>query len=323
MKKFLLLITLPVLLAVAGGAWFYSNMQAVSGDERVVDFVITRGSGASQIANKLEGAGLIKKAFAFKFYTQLTGSASKIQAGEYRLSPSYTLVEIVDQLLRGPVEIWVTIPEGLRREEIASRFTVAFERDTSFTDEFLNLSQGYEGKLFPDTYLFPKDASASSVVNKLVRTFESKTYGLTNTSGLSFDQAVILASILERETVTNAERPIVAGILIKRLNAGWPLQVDASVQYAVANAKCQGATECSSWWTPPTRDDLTINSPYNSYKFPGLPPAPIASPGLSSLSASLNPKESDYWYYIHDNDGIIRYARTLEEHNANIGRYLR
>jgi UPF0755 protein len=123
-----------------------------------------------------------------------------------------------------------------------------------------------------------------------------------------------MASIIERETKTNEERPVVAGILWKRLENDWPLQVDATLQYAIANSE--------TWWPILTKEDLEINSSYNSYKFTVLPPTPIASPGLSSIKASANPQDSDYWFYIHDPEAQIHYAETIEEHNNNIRKYL-
>jgi len=136
-------------------------------------------------------------------------------------------------------------------------------------------------------------------------------------NGLSLEEVVILASLLERETITDEERPIVAGILLNRLNADWPLQVDASVQYALGDSK--------EWWPRPlTRDQIeNTTSRYNTYKYSGLPVGPISNPGISSLKAVANPEDTDYWYYIHDDDGKIHYAKTLEQHNANIAKYLK
>lgn len=315
MKK-LLLLPLLLLLAIGSGViWLYFNTQPVSSNKEFKNFLIPKGSSASSVGNKLQSAGLVKSGLAFRIYLQFTGQAKKIQTGEFRLSPSFNLFQVVDQLSRGPIEIWVTVPEGLRREEIAARFASNLDRDQTFINEFLNSSKGKEGYLFPDTYLFPKDASASAVVAKMVKTFDAKTADLTQTgSSLSSKDLVTLASLIERETKGDAERPVVAGIILNRLNAGWPLQIDASVQYVAGNA--------SNWWPILTKADLQINSPYNSYKFTGLPPAPIASPGITSIKAAYNPEANDYWYYIHDNSGVIHYAKTLEEHNANIRKYL-
>ncbi len=321
MKKLLLVPLFLVFLAAGSIFWFYQNTKPVSGDKTFSDFLIVKGSSASQIGNKMADAGLIRSPMAFKLYIRLSGKAAKIQAGEYRLSSSFTLFQTVDQLLKGPVEIWVTIPEGLRREEIALKFASSLKKDQTFVDAFLLASKGKEGMLFPDTYLFPKEATGGAVVKKMIQTFDGKTASLESAGSLTSNEILTLASLLERETKTAAERPIVAGILIKRANAGWPLQVDASVQYAVATARCGSNADCE-WWKPLTKEDIAINSPFNTYKFPGFPPAPIANPGISSITSAYKPEKSDFWYYIHDDKGIIHYARTLEEHNANIRQYL-
>ena len=314
MKKFLLLPLVLIMLTVGGIYWFYKNAGPVSSTEEYDYFVIEKGSSASQIAEKLETAGLIKNAFAFKIYLQLSGRAERMQSGEFRLTPSYSLFQIVESLMKGPVELWVTIPEGLRREEVALKFVDALDKDDSFVDEFMAASKDKEGYLFPETYLFPRDVTADAVVKKMTQTFTSKTQNLKNNSGLSFEKAIILASLLERETKTDAERPMVAGILLNRLNEGWPLQVDATVQYVVGTSK--------EWWPILTLENLSVKSAYNTYKNQGLPPAPIANPGLSSIRGVLNPTANDYWYYIHDGSGKIHYATTLSEHNANIAKYL-
>lgn len=310
MKRLLLLLFALFLSLVAVLVWFYINIQPVSTDKNFSNFLITKGQSASSVANKLQSSGFIKNALVFKIYLKITGQVNKIQPGEFRLSPSFSLFQVIDTLSKGPIEIWVTIPEGLRREEIAARFATNLDKDQSFVDEFLFVSKGEEGYLFPDTYLFPKDSSASAIVKKMIGTFENKTASLN----LTKDQ-VILASILERETKTDEERPIVAGILMNRLDIGMALQVDASVQYAIGISK--------NWWPILSREDLKINSKYNTYKFPGLPPSAIASPGISSLTAAASPIDNDYFYYIHDSEAQIHYAKTLEEHNTNVAKYLR
>lgn len=323
MKK-LLLLPLILILGLTGIiVWIYINFQPVSKNTDFKNFVIAKGSPASTVGTDLQDAGLIKSSIAFKIYAKLSGTSGKIVPGEFRLTPSYNLFQVIETLLNGPTEIWVTIPEGLRREEIAVKFSSGLDRDPSFIAEFLNSSAKYEGTLFPDTYLFPKDASASAIVNRMTRTFAAKTNSLGASIGLTYNQRIILASILERETKTDTERPVVAGILINRLNMEMPLQVDATVQYALANLRCKNQVETCDWWPTVYTGDLTINSPYNTYKFAGLPPGPISNPGLASLKAAFNPAPSDYLYYIHDDSGQIHYAKNLEEQNANIQKYLR
>lgn len=331
MKKFwpfALGILVIVVAALMGSYWWTKNSRPVSSSQTSQSFVIPKGSSATQIGAKLEDQGLIRNKLAFKFYAQLTGKSKKIQSGEYKLSPSYTLQKIVTQLTSGPLELWVTVPEGLRREEIVERFIKGLEKDgtdaSTFRTEFMKESQGEEGYLFPDTYLFPRDATAAQVVAKMTSTFDTKIADYQDkisSSDLNLKQIVILASIVERESKANSERPEVAGVLLNRLNIGMGLQADATVQYAVASRDCKVGNDCT-WWPTVTRADLEIASPYNTYKYRGLPPAPIANPGLSSLRAAIMPSQNDYLYYLHDADGNIHFAKTLDEHNANVRKYL-
>ena len=319
------IILITGLFIIVSSMFFWNNSStAPSNDETVQDFLITKGSSAEKIANDLKDQGLIKNPLAFKFYVQLTGKAKKIPPGEFRIASNLNLEDVIDVLLKGPVEIWVTIPEGLRREEIVERFVenlnlVGIEA-SEFRSNFLIQTQGLEGFLYPDTYLFPLDVSAEKVVMKLQSTFDLKfdsemKNDLVKT-GLNLNEAVTLASIIERETLTADERPIVAGIYFNRLNNDWPLQADATVQYAL------GAS--SNWWPKNlTRVDLEINSPYNTYKYMGLPDAPIANPGIVSLKSVVYSEDTDYMYYIHDPEGQIHYAETLSQHNANVARYLK
>jgi UPF0755 protein len=289
---------------------------------------VVRGRSASQIGEALSEEGLIKNPLAFKIYVQVFGKAAKIQAGQFRISSSYSLVKVVDTLTKPPAELWVTIPEGLRREEVVERFIKGLEVKEAdapaFRQEFLALSQGQEGYLFPDTYLFPRDATVISILKRMRSTFDLKAKELEEeltSSSLSLDEIVTLASIIERETKTDEERPVVAGILLNRLEIDMGLQADATVQYAVASVNCRTKVECN-WWPVLTRDDLDINSPFNTYRFEGLPPSAIANPGFSSLRAAVNPEESDYLYYLHDDKGGIHYAETLAEHNENVRRFI-
>jgi UPF0755 protein len=327
MKKFLILILFVILIGALGlfGAysWWDQNSSEATPDPSTKRFVITRGQSAEQIGRKLESEGLIKSALAFKIYVQVYGKSQVILPGEYEIAGNLTLSEVVEKLTGGPDELWVTIPEGLRREEYPDRFIRALgltgvEADR-FRAQFLSASASSEGLLFPDTYLFPKDVSGEKAVSVLITTFERRTSAL-KIAGNSRDAVVIKASLIEREAKSNEERPVVAGILENRLRIGMPLQIDATAQYAVASVRCQGKADCK-WWEPPTREDLKIVSSYNTYVNSGLPTGPIANPGLESIKAVLNPTDTNYLYYIHS-EGQIYYGRTLDEHNENIRRYL-
>ena len=332
MKKLVVLFTFLLLAGVASFfaySWWQENSVAPSNNETKVRFVIVKGQTAENVSNRLFDEGLIKNAFAFKFYTQLTGTAKKIQAGEYSLSANLDLVEIVDLFLQGPIELWVTIPEGLRREQIAERFVKGLEMSTaeavSFREDFLDASANMEGYLFPDTYLFPRDASAQQIVDRMKYIFDTQIdeedEKAIAASKYSLDEIVTLASIVEREAITKSERPLVAGVLYKRLENDWPIQADATLQYITANLRCKGISDCD-WWEVPLASDKEINSTYNTYKYTGLPPGPIANPGASSLKAAIHPEESEYWYYLHDPDGQIHFAKDLAGHNRNIRKYL-
>lgn len=302
--KFKYLIFFLVLISVGSVFYVKQMFLPVSVDETQIDFLITKGSPVSLIGNNLYKAGFIKNPIVFKFYVQLTNSQNKIQAGEFSLSKNLSLDQILEELKKGPKEIWVTIQEGLRREEIALKFATTLSKDEEFTKEFLSLTKDKEGYLFPDTYLFPKSISASAIVAKMLSTFDKKVGDVTYSE-------LIMASLIERETLGNSEKPIVAGILYKRIDNDWPLQVDATLQYIKGD------------WKPVFSIDKELKSPFNTYKNLGLPPVPIANPGLTSINAAKNPESSDYWYYIHDTKGVIHYARNIDEHNNNVQRYLR
>mgnify|MGYP001605271404 CR=1 FL=1 len=336
MKRILLLFPLVLIIAVVGGIWWKS----VSGplnpkDTAPQDFLVSRGQSLTRVAQNLEKQKLVKSATAFRFYTQLSGQAGKIQPGEYSISPSFSMDKIMMTLISGPKELWVTYPEGLRLEEMAAKtiktLGMTGEKAQTFWTEFMGAAYGKEGYLFPETYLFPKDVKGTTVANKLLNTFETKVTkemrADSEKSALTFVQLITLASIVERETLTDKERPIVAGILMKRLDAGWPLQADATLQYATGTNRCgkdltKPVLDCD-WWVIPEVEDRQVKSSYNSYTNKTLPPGPNANPSLSSIRAVIYPEDSDYWFYIHDTDGKIRYAKDADEHANNVNKYLR
>lgn len=315
-KKIIYLLFTIIILFIVGIIFVKQMFLPVSIDKTPMNFLITKGSSVSLIGNNLHRQGFIRNPIVFKFYVQLTNSQNKIQAGEFSLSKNLTLVEILETLKKGPVEIWITIPEGLRREEISQKFASALGKNSDFIKEFNTLTIGKEGYLFPDTYLFSKSASSSAIVAKMLSTFDKKV------SDVTLEQ-LIMASLIERETLGDDEKPIVAGILYKRIDAGWPLQVDATVQYAKANIECKSKINDCKYWGEVFNLDKEIKSSFNTYKNLGLPPLPIANPGLSSINASINPEKSDFWYYIHDDEGKIHFAKNIDEHNGNINKYLR
>lgn len=286
-------------------------------DSAPVAFGVQNGEGVKSIVARLTADRLIRSPTGFYILIKYLGIEKKIQAGDYRLNRSMNAEEIARELTHGILDIWVTTLEGWRVEEIATK--LAKELDLP-EQEFLKYAD--EGYMFPDTYLIERNASASSVAEVLRKTFDQKITSAMRSdalkTGLSFKEVLTLASIVEREGRTDSDRPVIAGILLKRLRNDWPLQADATLQYALGYQAVD-----KTWWKKElTDDDKKIPSPYNTYLHTDLPPAPIANPGLASIQAVIYPKESDYWYYIHDSKGSAHYAKTIEEHNDNVRKYL-
>jgi UPF0755 protein len=305
-------------LIVAGQLWFKEATSPASSDSKEQKiFVIKKGEGIRQIAERLKAEGLIRSPLAFYLVIRKGNLAKDIQAGDFKLSPSMSADEMALELTHGTIDIWITIPEGWRNGQIA--MLLASELGIG-EEEFLSLAR--EGYMFPDTYLAPKEASASAIVDILKRTFNQKVRedlkSEIDRSNLSLDKIVILASIVEREAKDDKDRPLIAGVLKNRLDIGMPLQADATLQYIKGYDERTG-----NWWTPVVSQDKEIDSRFNTYKYNGLPPAPISNPGLASIKAAANPSKTDYIYYLSEDNGTTHYAKTLQEHNANIRKYLR
>lgn len=280
-------------------------------------FVIGRGQSLSTIAKNLANEGLIRNKIVFYLIVKRLGIERKIQAGDFRLSPSMDTYQIAKTLTHGTLDVWITFIEGMRKEEMAQVISASLNIPET---EFLKYAK--EGYLFPDTYLIPKEATAGAVINILESNFNKKfdrqLQEKAAAKNLSAGETIILASLVEREARLNEDRPLVASVLLNRLKIGMKLDVDASVQYALGYQP-----EEKSWWKKNlTKEDLEIDSPYNTYKNLGLPPTPIANPGLAAIKAVVEAPVTDYLYYLSDKKGKMHYAKTLEEHNENVRRYL-
>lgn len=314
----LLFVTVLVIFFGAKFLWNNLNSPVDSKDQEVRAFVIAKGEGTSSIADRLKKEGFIKSKNVFKLKIYLSGN-SKIEAGDFKLSPSMNTAEIIEALSRASVDKWVTLIEGLRVEEMAEKLSKELGVKS---DEFIEVAKTHEGYLFPDTYLFNPESSPEDIAAKMEENFNLKlTSDLKqkfSQKSLSLEEAVILASIVEREARSDKVRTEIAGILLKRLNSDIGLNADATLQYALGYQPGE-----KSWWKRNLESqDKLIDSPYNTYKYRGLPPGPISNPGLSSLEAvgNANPN-TPYLYYYHDSEGNSHYARTLEQHNENIATY--
>src|SRR3989338_4664515 len=315
MKK---IISIIIILIVGIGAfllYFKEGTLPVNASQKESEiFFIQKGESVAHIAKRLENEGLIRNRVVFYLVVRQLGISSQIQAGDFRLSPSMDAYVVARSLTKGTLDVWVTIIEGLRSEEVAHLFS----RELNIPEvEFLKVAQ--EGYLFPDTYLIPKDATAGGVISILSVNFNRKfsdTYRKKATEkGLTDEEVVTIASLVEREARHDEDRKEIASIILKRYRNDWPLQIDATIQYALGYQPIE-----KTWWkTSLTADDVAIDSPYNSYKNPGLPPTPISNPGRASLDAVVSADiNTPYWYYLSDKTGKMHYAKTIEEHNENV-----
>ena len=289
---------------------------------------IPAGSSSTGIAKILADHGLIRNATVFRLYAKYRGSDQKSQAGDYLFHFGMTMDEILEQLRKGNVyrpTVTVTIPEGFNVEQIAERLQaqglveydvfMGLARQTVPSLGQVREGQRYaiEGYLFPDTYEFDVNATPEQILDRMLRRLEEiftpDMRKRCQELGLEIHDVMTLAALVEREAQVAAERELIAGVMHNRLQKNMPLQIDASVIYALGKHKQVVSLE-----------DLKVDSPYNTYKYPGLPPGPIASPGKAAIMAVLYPAETDYLYYVAKGDGSGEhyFGRTLSEHNANI-----
>lgn len=299
--------------------WYKEATSAVNlKDETSQIFTIAKGENIRQVANRLENEGLIRDSLAFFILVKLERVEKNIQAGDFRISPSMNSQEIIEELQHGTLDVWVTIPEGWRSEEIALK--LAQEMGIP-EQEFLKYAQ--EGYMFPDTYLFPKNSTASEAAQIMIDNFSRKIditlrEEMIN-KNLDMDRILTIASLVEREAKFAEDRPKVASVIYNRLNQGMKLDIDATVQYALGYQP-----ETKTWWKKDlTFDDLKIQSLYNTYINNSLPPGPIANPGLSSIQAAINPDQTNYLYYVSDEEGRIHLGETFEQHQQNIETYIK
>jgi len=317
------------LLVGATAAAVVHLLTPVDARARPVTVVIRRGATAPEIGRALAAAGIVRAASHFVVAARVRGATRRLREGEYRLSPAMPLLEIVDRLARGEVVLHtVTIPEGFTAEQIVTALAARGLGEAAALREIVRRGArrypyawlrdvpdgSLEGYLFPDTYQLPRLLPEQEVIAQLLRRFDEVVVPVWRRSGSGrpLHEIVTIASMVEREARVPAERPLIAGVLYNRLARGWPLEVDATVLYALGRHKAVV-----------TYADLQVESPYNTYRHAGLPPGPIASPGLGAITAALAPARTDYLFYVARPDGSHAFSRTLAEHLAAVRRYRR
>ncbi len=297
---------------------------------------VVAGDSAASIGRRLAASDVIGSHYRFELLALLLGWESRLEPGEYTFEPGLTTYEILRRIHFGETSPWrVVIPEGLRLEQVSERLAEATVVDAAAFRAVLEAPSAdvvsgtlaaqrppgttLEGYLFPSAYTLPLDGAAEQAVRAMLERLDDsispQLRDLLNESGRSLHEVLIIASIIEREVIEDSERALVSAVIRNRLDAGMPLQMDSTVQYAVGTP--------AEWWK---RDlgavDLATKSPYNTYVTSGLPPAPIASPGLASIIAAASPANVPYRYFVARGDGYHAFAVTYEEHLENVERYL-
>jgi len=283
-------------------------------------FVVSLTAVSDDIADNLTNQGYVGDALSF---VALIGT-DPVAPGGYKISKGWTPAQLLQVLRTKPYMKWVVIPPGLRKEEIAALLAPALGWTTKQKTEWIKKStttkpEYIEGVYAPDTYLIPVGEKPADVATRLIAKFNegfAPYLPQFTAKNIKWTSALTLASIVQREAANVADMPLIAGILWNRLNQNMMLDVDATLQYIRGNTK-------SGWWAPITVADKKIDSPYNTYKYAGLPPHPIANPSIDAIDAVLNPQATDCLYYLHDKNHITHCAATYAEHQANIELYLK
>lgn len=327
LKRLFWMAVFVAVVGAGGGWWLYSRLiDPFRGYSETEVFVeIPAGVGPSAIGERLVGAGVVRDRLLFRTAVMVSGRARQLKAGEYRFTGPMHALDVVDKIARGDVyRRQLTFREGLTIVEMAALFE---ERGFGSAEDFRKAAQNatlvkdldpaapdLEGYLFPETYALARGTSPAELVTQMVDGFKnaltSDVRSAASAAGLSVRQLVTLASLVEKETGTPDERPLVAAVYANRLKIGMGMQADPTVIYALQKAgKYDGNLR---------REDLQFDSPYNTYRYAGLPPGPIASPGRASIEASAKPAAVDYLYFVSRNDGTHVFASSLAEHNRNV-----
>lgn len=331
MNKGKLLLLLLLIVLLSAGFIFYINFMGPGGNKETERFLVKQGNVfENEVVDDLVSKGFLKNKEIFYAILSIKGWQNKIEPGAYLISKSMNAYELAKVMVSTPYQRWVVVVPGKRKEQIA----LILQNSLKWTDKtaFDFIAVAEEGYLSPDTYLINSDADASSVFLKLKSNFNEKFTAQMQKDLLDqnvrTDTALKIASLIERESGGDEDKPIIAGIIWNRLNKGMRLEIDATVQYAVATRDCKldsdqpEIRDCTFWSRLLPGVVRTVDSPYNTYLNDGLIPGPISSPSLASLKAAIYPAATDAFYYLHSADKQIHTAVTYKEHLQNIEKYL-
>ncbi len=301
-------------LVIPGAVFWYFSLPPSPTNEVIVD--IRAGSTARETATQLEESKVIRSALLFRAWVRYKKVDTTLPSGVFLFQPNQNLFQVVDQLARqehGIERMKITIPEGLSTKQISS--VIGAQLPHFDSEQFFVAVEKPGVYIFPDTYFFYTTATSGEVFMVMTENFRIKTDSYMNESvaiGKNWSDIITMASLIEEEAVLDVDRKIVSGILWNRIKLGMRLQVDASFSYLLGKTSAEV-----------TESDFDVDSPYNTYKYAGLPPGPISHPGLSTIESALHPTDTPYLYYLSDDDGNMHYAKTFAEHKLNKARYLR
>lgn len=330
----IIVLTLAIVFVSQRALFHYLNSASASSGQPVT-FVVAENESVGSVATRLQDAGLIRSGTYFKLKMRLSNADSKLKAGRFTLDKGMSVDQIITALTTADnvQVINVRFQEGWRTEQYAEQLVQAglIQTTDQFTQAIKNGTWNYdflasrpsetslEGFLFPDTYQFRADASPDDIINTMLANFGKRVPASEQAKaqdlGLNLYQVMTVASIVEREAVVPEERPIIASVYYNRLKKNMPLQADPTVQYAIGKT--------GNWWPQITPNDLNVQSPYNTYQTPSLPPGPICNPSVASIDAALNPAQTDYLYFVakSDGSGTHVFAKTYDEQLRNIKKY--
>lgn len=303
-----------------GALCYHFFLAAPSHVDQPATLVVDSGQGVRSITNELKSLGVVRSAKVAQTLIVLLGGERRINAGMYVFESPQNVLTVVSRILRGnygytPVKL--TVPEGTSSSKLAALVSEKFPHIDRAS--FEAMAKAKEGFLFPETYFFAPITTPELIIEHMEKTFDNKLaehrekiLAFAATKGMSFEDMIIVASILEGEVQTAKDRRMVADLLYRRLAQGMLLQVDTTLVYVTG----RGSSEL-------TVDDLKSNSPYNTYVNKGLPPTPISNPGLDTILAAIEPEANPYLFYLSDKDGITHFARTHDEHVKLKAKYLR
>jgi UPF0755 protein len=309
-------VAVAFVAVAAGGLWVYLQQQfeAPGPLQQEAVVIVPRGAGLVAIADDLAAAGVIADPDIFALGVRLFADARALRAGEYAFAPGSSMKEAAELLASGRTVVHrLTVPEGLTSVEVVALLQAAEPLDGEIA------TVPPDGALLPETYHFHRGDSREAVLERMRQSMSEALAELWeqragNVPLQSLEEALILASIVEKETGVDSERALVAGVFVNRLHKGMPLQSDPTVVYGITEGKAPLGRSL-------TRQDLAEPTPYNTYQIAGLPPGPIANPGRAALAAAVNPTATEYLYFVAAGDGSHAFAKTLAEHNSNVAKW--